>query len=107
MSEYTVDDAEVTIIDRSDTGKRFLFTVVFAVIARLIEGVLAVVILYQLVYSLITKQPPNGRVTRFADRLLRYGFEVGQYVTWNKPEKPFPFNDFPIVADDLNPAAMQ
>lgn len=97
----------MTIIDRSNTGKRFLFTVVFVVVARLIEGVLAVVVLYQLVDSLITKQPPNGGVTRFADRLLRYAFEVGQYVTWNKREKLFPFNDFPIVTDDLRPAAMQ
>ena len=38
-------------------------------------------------------------------RLLRYALEIGQYVTWDEPEMPFPFNDFPVVADDLSPAA--
>ena len=81
-----------------------VLTKVFFVIARLMEGVLAVVVLYQLVYSLITKQPPAVRVTRFANRLIRYGFEIGQYLTWNRDERPFPFNEFPTVADDLNTA---
>jgi hypothetical protein len=105
MTDCPNDETEATIIDRSDTGKRLLCTFVFVVIARLIEGVLAFVVLYQLLYTLVTQQPPKGRVTRFANRLLRYALEIGQYVTWNKPEMPFPFNDFPVVADDLNPAA--
>jgi len=104
MSEYALDGDEAAVIDRSTTGKRILFTVVFVVIARLIEGVLAVVVLYQLVYSLITKQPPAARVSRFANRLIRYGFEIGQYLTWNRDDRPFPFNEFPTVADDLNAA---
>ncbi|HIF01423.1 MAG TPA: DUF4389 domain-containing protein [Planctomycetes bacterium] len=75
--------------------------------ARLIEAVLAVVVLYQLVYTLTTEQPPAVRVTRFANRLIRYGFEIGQYLTWNRDDRPFPFNEFPIAADDLNSATTQ
>ena len=104
MSDDASAGDETTVVDRSTTGKRILFTVVFFVIARLIEGVLAAVVLYELVYSLITKQPPNVRVTRFASRLLRYGLEIGQYLTGISNQRPFPFNDFTIVADDLNAA---
>jgi len=104
MSEFTPHGEAATVIDRSTTGKRILYTVIFFVIARLIEAVLAVVVLYQLAYSLFMKQPPAVRVTRFANRLIRYGFEISQYLTWNKDERPFPFNEFPIVADDLNSA---
>ncbi|MDG1896110.1 MAG: DUF4389 domain-containing protein, partial [Fuerstiella sp.] len=76
MENSALDDPESTVIDRSTTGKRILFTVVFAVIGRLIEGVLAFVAVYQLLYTLITKRPPNDRVTRFASRLLRYALEI-------------------------------
>ena len=52
MSEFTPDGEAATVIDRSTTGKRILYTVVFFVIARLIEAVLAVVVLYQLAYRM-------------------------------------------------------
>ena len=33
---------------------------------------------------------------RFAHRILCYGFDIGQYITCNKNQRPFPFEDFPI-----------
>ncbi|MDA2934448.1 DUF4389 domain-containing protein [Acidobacteria bacterium AH-259-D05] len=86
---------EATVISRGTTGKRILFTILFMIIFRLVGVVLAFVILFELLFSLITKEPPSKRVTRFAHRMVRYGYEIGQYVTYNQERQPFPFDDFP------------
>ncbi len=87
---------EATIINRGTTGKRILFTILFMIIFRLVGVVLSLVILFELLFSLITKRPPSERVTHFAHRIVLYGYEIGQYVTYNKDEQPFPFDEFPI-----------
>ena len=73
----------------------------------LIEAVLAFVVLFELVYTLITKRSPNSRVARFAHRILRYGFDIGEYMTCNKDQLPFPFDDLPNGTEpiDLSSAA--
>jgi len=100
---YPSDDV---VIDRSKTGKRILFTIVFAFIARLLEVLLAFVVLFELLYAFITRRPPHPRVTRFAHRLLRYGFVVGQYTTYNTDDLPFPFDELPSGTEhvDINSA---
>lgn len=102
MSDSVHHGEEPTLIDRGATGKRILFTIFFALVIRLLEAVLAFVVLFELVYSLITRRPPSARVTRFAHRMLRYGFDVGQYVTCNKNELPFPFDDLPNGIEPIN-----
>ncbi len=86
---------EATVISRGTSGKRVLFTILFIVIARLVTAVLLFVILFELLFAFITKQPPSERVTRFAHRMVRYGYEIGQYITYNEEQMPFPFDDFP------------
>lgn len=93
------DDA--TVIDRSTTGKRILFTILFAIVVRLLEVVLAFVVLFELVYSLITKRSPHARVIRFANSLLCYAYDVGEYVTCNKDQPPFPFDELPDELESM------
>ena len=85
MAEHAHPSDDVNVIDRSTTGKRLLYTIVFAFIAR---------------------RRPHPRVTRFAHRLLRYGFVVGQYATYNTDDLPFPFDELPNGAEhvDINSA---
>ncbi len=45
-------------VDRFDTGLRVLLTLLFFVIVRVVEAVLAVVIVFGLLYTLITQQEP-------------------------------------------------
>lgn len=87
---------KATMISRGTTGKRILFTIFFMIIFRLVGVVLSFVILFELLYSFLTKEPPSERVTRFAHRIVHYGYEIGQYLTYNKDQQPFPFDDFPI-----------
>jgi Domain of unknown function (DUF4389) len=98
--------ADNTLIDRKETAIRILFTVLFIVIVeRIIEAVLVLVILFELVYTLITKHPPGARVRSFANRTLSYAYHIMRYLTYNEPEVPFPFADFPPEVEP--PASLQ
>ena len=94
MSDVAYNDNDRVVIERSTTGKRILFTILFVIIFELLKAVIGCIVLFDLTYSLITKRPPNARVTRFAHRVLRYGLDIGKYITFNKEELPFPFEDF-------------
>ena len=102
MADDTPTHDDTTVIDRSVTGKRILLTLLFVIIVRLLEAVIAVVVLFELGYSLITKRPPSTRVTSFAQRMLRYGFDIGQYMICNKDQPPFPFDDLPNGTEPLD-----
>ncbi len=82
-------------IPRSVTAERILNSFLFVFILHLVGSVLALIVLFQLLYSLVTMGPPIQRVTRFADRIIRYSFEIFQYMTYNSEHSPFPFKDLP------------
>ncbi len=82
-------------IDRVDTLIRLLVTLLFFVIARAAEAVLGVVIAFELVYALATRQLPSRRVRDFANRVIAYLYRIGRYMTYNESAAPFPFRDFP------------
>jgi hypothetical protein len=63
---------------------------------------LAVIILFELASVLVTKQPPGERVRRFANRTLSYLYRILRFLTYNEPEPPFPFAEFPA---DVEPPA--
>ena len=82
-------------IERRDTGIRILYTILFILAIRVAEIVLGLVVLFELAFALGTRSAPPGRVREFADRLIRYAYQVGQYLTYNREGAPFPFDDFP------------
>ena len=83
-------------IERKETAIRILLTLLFMVILeRVIEAILAVVILFELVYVLITRRPPGERVRRFGNRTLSYLYRIVRFMTYNESDPPFPFADFP------------
>ena len=64
---------ETMQIDRKETAIRLLLTLLFVVIVEgIIKAILTVVILFELVYALITRRTPGERVRRFANRTLSY-----------------------------------
>ena len=95
MTDSTVQLDEAGLISRGATGRRILVTILVILVVRVIEAVLAMIILFELGFSLVTRCTPGPRVVRFADRVVRYGCEIGQYVTFNRAEAPFPFDDLP------------
>ena len=84
-----------TSIERTDTGIRILFSVLFLLIAEVVQMILGLAVLFSLAFALVTKRPPSERVRHFTNRTISYLYQVFRYVTYNAAEPPFPFADFP------------
>lgn len=82
-------------LERGETGIRILLTLLFVLIATALETVLGVVIVFELLWALLTRQPPSSRVRDFANRVVGYYYRIGRYMTYNDARPPFPFADFP------------
>ncbi len=82
-------------VDRVETLIRILYTLLFFLIARVIEAAVGVIVFFQLVFSLITNRTPNPAVNAFARRVIEYGYQIGHYVTHNRDQPPFPFDELP------------
>jgi hypothetical protein len=82
-------------IERKETAIRILISVLFWVILEVLKGVLGVLVLFELAFALITKRPPSDRVRQFANRTLSYHYRILRYLTYNEPDWPFPFSEFP------------
>ena len=91
-------------IERGETAIRALYTLLFIIITRVVETVLLVVILFELVYTLITQSPPSKGVRGFANRTLSYFYRIGRYLTYNDTQPPFPFTDLPDEVEEIGPA---
>ncbi len=87
-------------IERRDSGIRILLTILVALVAGLIESVLALVVIFELAWALITRQPPGLRVRELANRALVYYYRIWRYLTYNEAQVPFPFSDFPVVLEE-------
>ena len=83
------------LIERKETGIRILLTVLFVVILRAVDIVFGVIVLFQLIFALITKRRPGDRVAHFANRIITYVVQLLRYLTYQEDHRPFPFSDFP------------
>ena len=87
-------------IDRKDTGIRILLTILFALIVGVVESVLGLIVLFALLWALITKQAPGVGVRALANRIVTYYYRIGRYLTYNESLAPFPFSDFPEALEE-------
>lgn len=92
-----------TEIERKDTAIRLVYTLFFVVVVRIVEVVLGVVVLFSLVFTLITKRPPSESIKRFANRTISYLYHVLRYATYNEISPPFPFAEFPYEVEPVAP----
>ncbi|MBW2316721.1 MAG: DUF4389 domain-containing protein [Deltaproteobacteria bacterium] len=86
-------------IDRGATGIRIALTLLFAIIARVVELLLTVLVLFELGFTLVTQQPPRHKIRDFANQVCTYLYRVTRYLTYNEAEPPFPFTDFPVALE--------
>lgn len=82
-------------IDRVDTGLRMALSVLFWVILQLAETVIGALVVFQLFYTLITKETPGEGTRRLGNQLTAYIYQLHRYLTHNSGCAPFPFDDFP------------
>lgn len=88
-----------TYIERKDTGIRIILSAIFLLIAEVSKIILGLLTLFALGWTLITRQPPNAQVRRFANRVVSYQYHVFRYLTYNEETRPFPFSDFPAEVE--------
>ena len=86
-------------IERRDTGLRIALTLLFVVIAAVLDSVLGVIVVFQLLWSLFTRTPPRRPVRDLANRIVAYYYRIGRYLTYNDSRPPFPFSEFPEVVE--------
>jgi len=91
-------------IPRKDTAYRIALTLLFAIVAGAMRTVLSLIVIFELLFALITRRPPGGRVRELANRITTYYYQLLRYLTYNESRAPFPFSDFP---DPLEPDAFR
>jgi len=91
-------------IPRQETLYRIAYTVLFAIVAGVLRTVLALIVVFELLFALITRLPPGVRVRALANRITTYQYRVLRYLTYNESQVPFPFGDFP---EPLEPDAFR
>ena len=82
-------------IERTDTALRMAYSLLFAVIISVLETVVGAIVIFQLLFTLVTKREPSKRVSDLGNRISTYFYRMLRYLTHNSDELPFPFNDFP------------
>jgi D-alanyl-lipoteichoic acid acyltransferase DltB (MBOAT superfamily) len=88
-------------VRRGDTGVRALLTLLFVLVWTAIESVLMVIVLFSVVWALISCQTPPERLRRAANALVAYAYGIWRYLTYADPRVPFPFSEFPAPVDPL------
>ncbi len=85
----------VPAIPRGRTGRRILFVLLFYVAMRVASALLAALVIFELLYTLVVQTAPPVRVRQLANRTLTYLYESMRYVSYNRLDAPFPFEDLP------------
>jgi len=80
---------------RTDLGLRVLYCFVFAFILNILAGALTILVVFQLIAALVTRDAPHPRLKQFGQLMLSYFTLIVRYVTFNDDQPPFPFADFP------------
>lgn len=73
---------------------RGLFMILFFVVARVVEALVALLAVFQLLCALAVRRP-NGNVLRFGKELSRYIAAIVEFLTYGTDEKPWPFAPWP------------
>jgi len=84
------------------TGARIVLTLLFMVVTSVIHTILWALVLFCLLWTLITRQPPLARIRALANRVVAYEYRIRRYVTYNESEVPFPFSDLPEAVEPGN-----
>jgi len=80
-------------ISRRSTWMRLLYMILFAVIFGVTEFVVAVVVVIQFGFVLLSGKP-NEDLRGFGDSLSRYVYDMLRFLTFNSEELVYPFTEW-------------
>jgi hypothetical protein len=78
----------------TETWKRGLAIVAFAMVFSVAKLVLWGVVLFQFLFVLVTAES-NPRLRLFGQQLSTYIYQIMTYITFNSDDMPYPFDDWP------------
>ncbi len=76
---------------------RFIFMVLFVVVAFAASYVVLLLIIVQFVFALFTGRS-DEKLQLFGASLSKYLFQILSFLTYNTEQKPYPFADWPETA---------
>lgn len=90
-------------VTRKSTWLRGLFMLLFAVLYSVAEIVLIACVVIQFLFVLFSGRK-NDNLLNLGRDLSTYIYEVLQYLTFNREEKPFPFGPWPSHEEKVDPS---
>ena len=82
--------------NESSRWGRLLYMILFAILYKVAEFIMWVVVLFQVIVTLVTGSP-NERALKFGMQLSAYVYGLWTYLTYNTEKRPFPFSDWPTT----------
>ncbi len=89
-------------IKNKNSWMRLLYMLIFVALYSVAELVIAVVVIFQILSNLITRQS-NIQLLGFGKQLSRYVYQVLLYLTYNSEDRPFPFSAWPSSDEEPSP----
>lgn len=90
-------------IKKRSTWLRGLYMLLFMIICGLAEFLVFTIIIFQFL-SMALSGKTNSRLREFGQDLSAFVYEILLFLTYNREDKPFPFNDWPRHADSMTVA---
>jgi hypothetical protein len=101
--EAISDENETTPIEEHlksrSTWLRFVFMLLFWVLAGVTTFVASVVIVFGFIWMLFTGET-NEQLRKMGQGIAAYISQIINYLTYNTDDKPFPFGEWPAAAED-------
>ena len=94
-----MQDVMETTLSRKDILVRLLYAILFLLVFEIIKLIIQITVVFQYIYLFITLSN-NDSVRNFSNKLSTYAYDVMRYLTLNKNQRPFPFNDFPPAMEE-------
>lgn len=85
MQEQTVQKAN---------GERVLYTILYAIIAKIVSWMICLLVIVQFLYSWIAGSP-NEKLLSFSASLSEYVKQLIVYISFNSDMKPWPKGEWP------------
>lgn len=98
------EDEATLELERGTVALRAVFSVLFALIISVLNSLLAVLVIFQIVYCFVTRRMPSERVQELGNQVTAFYYQTLRYLTHNDSQIPFPFSDFPTPLEVGRPA---
>ena len=76
------------------SGERLLYTIFYALIAKIVSWIICLIVIAQFLYSWIAGNP-NEKLLSFSASLSEYVKQLIVFISFNSDAKPWPMADWP------------